>query len=89
MKGPESLLATAIAAGIQVCFGNPGTTEIPLVEAFDQFPGVRAVLALSEGVVTGAADAYARLTGIPAMTLLHLGPGFANGIANLHNARRP
>ncbi|MEV0703736.1 acetolactate synthase large subunit [Saccharopolyspora sp. NPDC050389] len=88
MKGSESLLATATAAGVQVCFANPGTTEIPLVEAFDQVPGVRAVLALSEGVVTGAADGYARMTGIPAMTLLHLGPGFANGIANLHNARR-
>ncbi|PKW17717.1 acetolactate synthase large subunit [Saccharopolyspora spinosa] len=88
MKGSESLLATATAAGVQACFANPGTTEIPLVEAFDQVPGVRAVLALSEGVVTGAADAYARMTGIPAMTLLHLGPGFANGIANLHNARR-
>ncbi|MCI2417597.1 acetolactate synthase large subunit [Saccharopolyspora sp. K220] len=88
MKGSESLLATATAAGVQVCFANPGTTEIPLVEAFDQVEGVRAVLALSEGVVTGAADGYARMTGIPAMTLLHLGPGLANGIANLHNARR-
>ncbi|MGP4020263.1 acetolactate synthase large subunit [Saccharopolyspora sp. 5N708] len=88
MKGSESLLATATAAGVQVCFANPGTTEIPLVEAFDQVEGIRAVLALSEGVVTGAADGYARMTGVPAMTLLHLGPGLANGIANLHNARR-
>ncbi|MER5390656.1 acetolactate synthase large subunit [Saccharopolyspora sp. NPDC002686] len=88
MKGSESLLATAVSAGVQVCFANPGTTEIPLVEAFDQVAGLRAVLALSEGVVTGAADGYARMTGAPAMTLLHLGPGFANGIANLHNARR-
>ncbi|MER7016215.1 acetolactate synthase large subunit, partial [Saccharopolyspora sp. NPDC000359] len=88
MKGSESLLATAVAAGVQVCFANPGTTEIPLVEAFDQVTGLRAVLALSEGVVTGAADGHARMTGAPAMTLLHLGPGFANGIANLHNARR-
>ncbi|MER6992666.1 acetolactate synthase large subunit [Saccharopolyspora hirsuta] len=88
MKGSESLLATAVAAGVQVCFANPGTTEIPLVEAFDQVAGLRAVLALSEGVVTGAADGHARMTGAPAMTLLHLGPGFANGIANLHNARR-
>ncbi|MFB9568991.1 thiamine pyrophosphate-binding protein, partial [Saccharopolyspora hordei] len=88
MKGSESLLATAVAAGVQVCFANPGTTEIPLVEAFDQVPGLRPVLALSEGVVTGAADGHARMTGAPALTLLHLGPGFANGIANLHNARR-
>ena len=99
MKGAESLLAAAKAAGIEICFANPGTTEIPLVEAFDAAPdpevagttdrgGVRTVLGLSEGVVTGAADAYARLTGVPSMTLLHLGPGLANGIANLHNARR-
>ncbi|GAA0502528.1 acetolactate synthase I/II/III large subunit [Saccharopolyspora subtropica] len=88
MKGSESLLATAKTAGVQVCFANPGTTEIPLVEAFDQVDGVRAVLALSEGVVTGAADGHARMTGVPAMTLLHLGPGLANGLANLHNARR-
>ncbi|MEB3369097.1 acetolactate synthase large subunit [Saccharopolyspora mangrovi] len=88
MKGSEGLLATAAAAGVDICFANPGTTEIPLVEAFDQVPGVRAVLGLSEGVVTGAADGYGRMTGTPALTLLHLGPGFANGIANLHNARR-
>ncbi|GAB3277939.1 acetolactate synthase large subunit [Parasphingorhabdus pacifica] len=88
MKGAESLLATASAAGVEICFANPGTTEISVVEAFDQTPGVRTVLGLSEGVVTGAADGYTRMTGIPAMTLLHLGPGLANGIANLHNARR-
>lgn len=88
MKGAESLLTTAKATGVEVCFANPGTTEIPLVEAFDQIPGIRTVLGLSEGVVTGAADGYTRMTGSPAMTLLHLGPGFANGIANLHNARR-
>lgn len=88
MKGSEGLLATAAAAGVDICFANPGTTEIPLVEAFDQESGVRAVLGLSEGVVTGAADGYGRMTGRPALTLLHLGPGFANGIANLHNARR-
>ncbi|MDI2032241.1 acetolactate synthase large subunit [Saccharopolyspora sp. TS4A08] len=88
MKGSEGLLATAAAAGVDICFANPGTTEIPLVEAFDQVPGMRAVLGLSEGVVTGAADGYGRMTGTPALTLLHLGPGFANGIANLHNARR-
>jgi acetolactate synthase-1/2/3 large subunit len=88
VKGAESLLTTAKKAGIEVCFANPGTTEIPLVEAFDRVPGIRTVLGLSEGVVTGAADGYTRMRGIPAMTLLHLGPGFANGIANLHNARR-
>jgi acetolactate synthase I/II/III large subunit len=88
VKGAESLLATAKAAGVDVCFANPGTTEMPLVEAFDTVPGIRTVLGLSEGVVTGAADGYGRMLGAPAMTLLHLGPGFANGIANLHNARR-
>ncbi|WP_243788234.1 acetolactate synthase large subunit [Saccharopolyspora gloriosae] len=88
VNGAESLLAAAQEAGVAVCFANPGTTEIPLVEAFDSVEGVRTVLGLSEGVVTGAADGYARMTGRPAMTLLHLGPGFANGIANLHNARR-
>lgn len=71
-----------------MCFANPGTTEMPLVEAFDVVPGVRPVLCLAEGVATGAADGYARMTGGPGLTLLHLGPGFANGIANLHNARR-
>ncbi|MBK0866703.1 acetolactate synthase large subunit [Saccharopolyspora sp. HNM0986] len=88
MKGAEGLLSTARAAGVDVCFANPGTTEMPLVEAFDSTPGVRTVLGLSEGVVTGAADGFSRMRGVPAMTLLHLGPGFANGIANLHNARR-
>ncbi|MHA6799247.1 acetolactate synthase large subunit [Bounagaea algeriensis] len=88
MKGSEGLLATAHAAGVRTCFANPGTTEIPLVEAFDEAPGVRPVLALTEGVATGAADGHTRMTGTPALTLLHLGPGLANGIANLHNARR-
>ncbi|MFC7340073.1 acetolactate synthase large subunit [Saccharopolyspora griseoalba] len=88
MKGSESLLETAVTAGIEVCFANPGTTEIDLVEAFDQVRAPRSVLALSEGVVTGAADGYGRMSGAPAMTLMHLGPGLANGIANLHNARR-
>src|SRR3954451_9174047 len=88
MNGAESLVATARAAGVDVCFANPGTTEMPLVAGLDGEPGIRPVLALFEGVVTGAADGYARMTGRPAMTLLHLGPGFANGIANLHNARR-
>src|SRR5579875_391396 len=88
MNGAESLIRTAVAAGVQVCFANPGTTEMPLVAALDAVPGMRPVLGLFEGVCTGAADGYARMTGSPAMTLLHLGPGLANGLANLHNARR-
>ena len=88
MTGAESLVRTALDAGIEVCFANPGTTEMPLVTALDSVPGMRAVLGLFEGVCTGAADGYARMRGRPAMTLLHLGPGFANGLANLHNARR-
>lgn len=88
MNGAEALLRTAAASGIEVCFANPGTTEMPLVAALDRGVGIRAVLALFEGVCTGAADGYGRMRGTPALTLLHLGPGFANGIANLHNARR-
>jgi len=88
MNGAESALHTAQAAGIDLCLANPGTTEMPLVAALEGVPGIRAVLGLFEGVCTGAADGYARMTGRPALTLLHLGPGFANGIANLHNARR-
>jgi len=88
VNGAEALIRTAIASGVDVCFANPGTTEMHLVAALDAAPGMRAVLALFEGVVTGAADGYARMTGKPALTITHLGPGFANGIANLHNARR-
>jgi acetolactate synthase-1/2/3 large subunit len=88
MNGAEILVRTAAARGVEVCFTNPGTTEMHLVAALDSQPGVRAVLGIFEGVVTGAADGYGRMAGKPAMTLLHLGPGFANGIANLHNARR-
>ena len=88
MNGAESLIRTAIAAGVEVCFANPGTTEMPLVAALDSAEGLRAILGLFEGVCTGAADGYGRMAEKPAMTLLHLGPGFANGIANLHNARR-
>ncbi len=88
MNGAERIIQTAIACGIDVCFANPGTTEMPLVAALDSVPGIRAVLGTFEGVCTGAADGYGRVTGRPAMTLLHLGPGFANGIANLHNAKR-
>ena len=88
MNGAEALIRTAAGAGVEICFANPGTTEMHLVAALDAAPGIRPVLALFEGVVTGAADGYARMAGKPALTLLHLGPGFANGIANLHNARR-
>lgn len=88
MNNAEFIIEYAVNAGIDVCFANPGTTEMPLVNALDKVAGIRAVLGLFEGVCTGAADGYARMAGKPAMTLLHLGPGFANGIANLHNARR-
>ncbi|MDZ7675570.1 MAG: acetolactate synthase large subunit [Acidimicrobiales bacterium] len=88
MNGAELALRSATSAGVEVCFANPGTTEMELVDAVDRVSGLRAVLGLFEGVVTGAADGYGRVTGRPALTLLHLGPGFANGIANLHNARR-
>ena len=88
MNGAESLIQTAINAGLEVCFANPGTTELPLVRALDDVPGIRTVLCLFEGVCTGAADGYARMAEQPALTLLHLGPGFANGIAYLHDARR-
>ena len=88
MNGAELLVRAAARAGIKVCFANPGTTEMPVVNAMDSMEGVRAVLCLFEGVCTGAADGYARMLGKPAMTLLHLGPGLANGTANLHNARR-
>ncbi len=88
MNSAVQLLRTAADAGAVVCFANPGTTEMALVDALDQVPEMRAILCLFEGVCTGAADGYGRMTGRPALTLLHLGPGFANGIANLHNARR-
>jgi acetolactate synthase-1/2/3 large subunit len=88
MNGAEVLIQTALNAGIEVCFANPGTTELPLVAALDSIPGMRAILCLFEGVCTGAADGYGRMRGRPAVTLLHHGPGLANGIANLHNARR-
>jgi acetolactate synthase I/II/III large subunit len=86
--GAFSLVRTAQHAGVEICFANPGTTEMPIVAALDRAPGIRVVLGLFEGVCTGAADGWGRMTGRPAATLLHLGPGFANGIANLHNARR-
>jgi acetolactate synthase I/II/III large subunit len=88
MNGAEALLRTATAAGVEVCFANPGTTELPFVAGLDRVTEIRAVLGLFEGVCTGAADGYARMAGKPAMTLLHLGPGLANGLANLHDAHR-
>ena len=88
MNGAESLVRTLTACGVEVCFANPGTSEMHLLAALDQGGGPRCVLGLFEGVVTGAADGYARMTGKPAATLLHLGPGLANGLANIHNARR-
>ncbi|MCP4756187.1 MAG: acetolactate synthase large subunit [Proteobacteria bacterium] len=88
MNGAESLVKTLIEAGVDVCFTNPGTSEMHFVTALDSMGGMRAVLGLFEGVVTGAADGYARMAGKPAATLLHLGPGLANGLANLHNAKR-
>jgi len=88
LNGADVLVKTAVELGVEVCFANPGTTEMPVVLALDSTPGIRAFLGLFEGVCTGAADGYGRMLDKPAMTLLHLGPGFANGIANLHNARR-
>jgi acetolactate synthase-1/2/3 large subunit len=88
MNGAESLLRAAAAAGVRAVFANPGTTELPLVTALDRVPELRPVLGLFEGVCTGAADGYGRMNGLPALTVLHLGPGLANGLANLHNARR-
>ncbi|WP_027814128.1 acetolactate synthase large subunit [Burkholderia cenocepacia] len=87
-SGASVVLTTARDAGVDVCFANPGTTEMPFVGALDTVAGMRSILGLFEGVCTGAADGYGRMAGKPAMTLLHLGPGHANGIANLHNARR-
>ena len=88
MKGAEALLRTLVAGGVDVCFTNPGTSEMQFVAALDRVPAMRAVLTLYEGVATGAADGYARMSDKPATTLLHLGPGLANGLSNLHNARR-
>src|SRR5512135_3288147 len=88
MNGAESLVHSLLKSGVDTCFSNPGTSEMHFVAALDRVPGMRCVLGLFEGVVTGAADGYARMSGKPAATLLHCGPGLANGIANLHNARR-
>ena len=88
INGARSLIETLVAHGVDCCFANPGTSEMHLVEAIDAVDEMRGVLCLFEGVCTGAADGYARMRGIPATTLLHLGAGLGNGIANLHNARR-
>jgi acetolactate synthase-1/2/3 large subunit len=86
--GAHVVIDRLVAGGVDLCFANPGTSEMHFVAALDSAPPMRAVLCLFEGVVTGAADGYARIAGKPAATLLHLGPGMANGLANLHNARR-
>jgi acetolactate synthase-1/2/3 large subunit len=88
MNGAESLVRTLVACGVDVSFTNPGTSEMHFVAALDRVEGMRCILGLFEGVVTGAADGYGRMAGRPASTLLHLGPGLANGLANLHNASR-
>ena len=88
MNGAESLVHSLLQSGVDCCFANPGTSEMHFVAALDRIPGMRCVLCLQENVATGAADAYYRVTGKPAATLLHCGPGLANGLANLHNARR-
>ncbi|HKX56106.1 MAG TPA: acetolactate synthase large subunit, partial [Xanthomonadales bacterium] len=88
MNGAENLLNTLVAAGVEVCFANPGTSEMQLVSAIGNSDRMRAVLCLFEGVVSGAADGYGRMADKPALTLLHLGSGFANSMANQHNARR-
>ncbi|MEZ5491210.1 MAG: acetolactate synthase large subunit [Gammaproteobacteria bacterium] len=88
MNGAHALIETLANCGVELCIANPGTSEMHLVQGLDSVPKIRSVLALFEGVCTGAADGYGRMTGKPAATLLHLGPGLANGIANLHNARK-
>ena len=88
MNGAQALINTLVDGGVDVCFANPGTSEMHFVAALDTVPKMRGVLALFEGVATGAADGYARIAGRPAAVLLHLGPGLGNGLANLHNARR-
>ncbi len=88
MNGAQALIRTLAGSGVEVCFANPGTSEMHFVASLDAVPELRGVLCLFEGVATGAADGYGRMAGRPAATLLHLGPGLANGLANLHNARR-
>src|SRR4029078_9531814 len=87
MNGAKALVASAVSAGIEVCFANPGTTERHLVVALEAVRGIRSILCLHDNVATGAADGYGRMAGKPAMCLLHLGVGLANGLNNLHNTR--
>src|SRR5437773_11310394 len=88
LNGAETLVRTLVAGGVDICFTNPGTSEIHIVAALDRVPEMRCILGLFEGVVTGAADGYARMAETPACTLLHLSTGFANGLATLHNYSR-
>src|ERR1041384_4947119 len=88
MDGAQGMIRTLVDAGVTTCFTNPGTSEMHFVAELDAVPEMRGVLGLFEGVATGAADGYARMTGSPACTLLHLGPGLGNGLANLHNAKK-
>lgn len=88
MNGAESLVRTLLQSGIDTCFANPGTSEMHFVAALDKIPGMKCILGLQENIVTGMADGYFRITRKPASTLLHCGPGLANGLGNLHNARR-
>ena len=88
MNGADALISTLVANEVTACFANPGTSEMQFVSALDRNPAMRPVLCLFEGVATGAADGYGRMAERPACTLLHLGPGYGNGLANLHNARR-
>ena len=88
MNGAESLVHTLVQGGVEVCFTNPGTSEMHFVAALDSIEGMRCVLCLFEGVASGAADGYARMAGKPAATLFHLGPGLGNALANLHNAKK-
>src|SRR3954467_11416417 len=88
MNGAESLVRPLVGGGVNVCFANPGTSEMHFVSALDRIDGMRCVLGLFEGGVTGMADGYFRMTDNPACTLLHLGPGLGNGLANLHNAKK-
>ncbi|EUA00869.1 thiamine pyrophosphate enzyme, N-terminal TPP binding domain protein [Mycobacterium kansasii 732] len=88
MNGAQALISTLVDGGVDVCFANPGTSEMHFVAALDTVPQMRGILTLFEGVATGAADGYARIADRPAAVLLHLGPGLGNGLANLHNARR-
>src|SRR5262245_29462619 len=88
MNGAQRLLQTLVSAQVDVCFMNPGTSEMHFVAALDAVPALRPITTLFEGVASGAADGYARMAGRPAATLLHLGPGLSNALANIHNARR-